>query len=163
MIFRRIFLRLPVRVPLLALNCFRSTFLRRVLRRFAHPRGFFHHAQRTILLRLILRLRNGLCGLDRCSRELPRRVARPVKVSRKQIRLPRFAFQIGLGGNTREHKDRLKSLGCRWSNNKKLWYWHHPEEGVKWRKRKTTMSEIRSKYGSETISSNRNTRLEAAV
>lgn len=72
-------------------------------------------------------------------------------------------FQIGLGGNTREHKDRLKSLGCRWSNNKKLWYWHHPEEGVKWHKRKTTMSEIRSKYGSETISSNRNTRLEAAV
>ena len=57
----------------------------------------------------------------------------------------------------------IKSLGCRWSNNKKLWYWHHPEEGVKWHKRKTTMSEIRSKYGSETISSNRNTRLEAVV
>lgn len=70
---------------------------------------------------------------------------------------------LWIGGNTREHKERLKSLGCRWSNNKKLWYWHHPEEGVKWRKRKTTMAEIRSKYGSETISSNRNTRLEAAV
>lgn len=68
-----------------------------------------------------------------------------------------------IGGNTREQKERLKALGCRWSNHKKLWYWHHPEEGVKWHKRKTTMAEIRSKYGSETISSNRNTRLEAAV
>ena len=49
----------------------------------------------------------------------------------------------------RQHKDALKAAGCRWSNNKKLWYWHHPEEGVKWRKRNTTMSEIRMKYGSQ--------------
>ena len=58
---------------------------------------------------------------------------------------------LWIGGNTREHKERLKALGCRWSNNKKLWYWHHPEEGVKWHKRKTTMSEIRMKYGSQVI------------
>ena len=66
MIFRRIFLRLPVRVPLRALPCFRSTFLRRVLCRFAQTCGFFHHAQRTILLRLLMRRRNVLRSLDRC-------------------------------------------------------------------------------------------------
>ena len=65
MIFRRIFLRLPVRVPLRALPCFRSTFLRRVLRQFAQPCGFFHHAQRTVLPRLLLRRRNVLRSLDR--------------------------------------------------------------------------------------------------
>ena len=58
---------------------------------------------------------------------------------------------LWIGGNTREHKDRLKKLGCRWSQNKKLWYWHHPEEGRKWYKGKKTMGEIRTKYGSQTF------------
>ena len=51
-------------------------------------------------------------------------------------------------GDTMKHKDALKAAGCRWSQNKKAWYWHHPEEGVKWHKRKTSLREIRSKYGS---------------
>lgn len=56
---------------------------------------------------------------------------------------------LWIGGNTREHKDALKAAGCRWSNNKKLWYWHHAEEGRKWRRGKATMSDIRTKYGSQ--------------
>lgn len=58
---------------------------------------------------------------------------------------------LWIGGNTRENKDALKAAGCRWSNNKKLWYWHHPEEGSKWHKGKATISEIRAKYGSQHI------------
>lgn len=58
---------------------------------------------------------------------------------------------LWIGGNTKEHKDRLKALGCRWSNNKKLWYWHHAEEGHKWHKGSSTMSDIRTKYGSQTF------------
>lgn len=58
---------------------------------------------------------------------------------------------LWIGGNTREHKDELKSLGCRWSNNKKLWYWRHEEQGRKWHKGNRTMSEIRTKYGSQTF------------
>ena len=53
------------------------------------------------------------------------------------------------GGDTRQHKETLKAAGCRWSNNKKLWYWHHAEEGRKWRRGKATMSDIRTKYGSQ--------------
>lgn len=56
---------------------------------------------------------------------------------------------LWIGGNTREHRDGLKAAGCRWSNNKKLWYWHHEEAGRKWRKGNTTMQEIRRKYGSQ--------------
>jgi hypothetical protein len=58
---------------------------------------------------------------------------------------------LWIGGNTREHKEELKAAGCRWSANKKLWYWHHAEEGAKWHRGKSTMSEIRSKYGSQTF------------
>ena len=47
--------------------------------------------------------------------------------------------------------DALKAAGCCWSQNKKLWYWHHEEPGKHWRRGKTTMAEIRSKYGSCTI------------
>ena len=56
---------------------------------------------------------------------------------------------LWIGGNTREHKGGLKTAGCRWSSNKKLWYWHHEEAGRKWRKGNTTMQEIRRKYGSQ--------------
>ena len=48
-----------------------------------------------------------------------------------------------------QHKETLKAAGCRWSNNKKLWDWHHAEEGRKWRRGKATMSDIRTKYGSQ--------------
>lgn len=58
---------------------------------------------------------------------------------------------LWIGGNTREHKDALKAAGCRWSNNKKLWYWHHAEDGSHWHRGKRTMSEIRTKYGSQTF------------
>lgn len=56
---------------------------------------------------------------------------------------------LWIGGNTREHKEALKSAGCRWSSNKKLWYWRHPEDAHPWRRGNKTMSEIRAKYGSQ--------------
>lgn len=60
---------------------------------------------------------------------------------------------LWIGGNTKAHKDALKAAGCRWSSNKKLWYWHHAEAGSHWHRGKRTMGEIRTKYGSETIRS----------
>ena len=56
---------------------------------------------------------------------------------------------LWIGGNTRENKDGLKAAGCRWSNNKKLWYWHHEEPGKHWRRGNSTMTDIRRKYGSQ--------------
>ena len=62
---------------------------------------------------------------------------------------------LWIGGNTKAHKDELKKAGCRWSNNKKLWYWHHAEEGHHWRKGGSTMGQIRSKYGSQVFKGSR--------
>lgn len=59
---------------------------------------------------------------------------------------------LWIGGNTREHKEALKAAGCRWSNNKKLWYWRHEEDGHRYHRGKRTISEIRAKYGSQHIS-----------
>lgn len=58
---------------------------------------------------------------------------------------------LWIGGNTRENKEALKAAGCRWSNNKKLWYWRHEEESRPWHRGKATISEIRAKYGSQHI------------
>lgn len=52
-------------------------------------------------------------------------------------------------GDTLQHKDKLKAAGCRWSASKKMWYWRHAEDGQKWHRGKSTISEIRSKYGSQ--------------
>ena len=70
---------------------------------------------------------------------------------------------LWIGGNTREHKDELKAAGCRWSSNKKLWYWHHAEEGRRWHKGSATMNQIRNKYGSQTFRSGGAARLAEAT
>lgn len=70
---------------------------------------------------------------------------------------------LWIGGKTRENKDALKAAGCRWSNNKKLWYWHHAEEGHHWCKGSKTMNQIRHKYGSQTFRSGGARHLEEAT
>ena len=54
---------------------------------------------------------------------------------------------LWIDGDTKPHKDELKSLGCKWSPKKKLWSWCPPQE----KRRYYTghnMNYIRSKYGS---------------
>lgn len=68
---------------------------------------------------------------------------------------------LWIGGNTREHKDALNAAGCRWSNNKKLWYWRHEEDGHRWHKGKKTMADICATYGSQHISGKHYSRYES--
>lgn len=70
---------------------------------------------------------------------------------------------LWIGGETRKHKEELKGAGCRWSSNKKLWYWRHAEEGHRWHKGNKTMNQIRSKYGSQTFRSGGADRLAEAT
>lgn len=58
---------------------------------------------------------------------------------------------IWISGDTREHKNTLKSIGCRWASKKKMWYWRNEKDAVKSRKTQT-MDYIRNKYGSESYS-----------
>ena len=55
---------------------------------------------------------------------------------------------LWIGGSTKIHKEELKACGCRWSNSKKLWYWHFAEDGDHWHRGNKPMSQIRRKYGS---------------
>jgi len=61
---------------------------------------------------------------------------------------------LWISGETKKHKDALAAAGCRWSKSKNMWYWHHAESGRHWRRGKTSIGEIRSKYGSTVYSSN---------
>lgn len=58
---------------------------------------------------------------------------------------------LWISGDTLPIKDQLKAAGCRWSSSKKMWYWHHPEEGTRRSHGKATMTDIRNKYGSQTF------------
>lgn len=71
---------------------------------------------------------------------------------------------LWIGGDTRKHKEALKGAGCRWSNNKKLWYWRHEEDGYTWHKkgRKYSIDDIRAKYGSTEFNAEHNTRARIA-
>ena len=64
---------------------------------------------------------------------------------------------LWIGGNTREHKEALKAAGCRWASQKKLWSWHHAEDGSRHFRGKKSMSQIRTKYGSQTFRAGRET------
>lgn len=56
---------------------------------------------------------------------------------------------LWIAGDTKQHKEELKKLGCRWSKTKVKWYWRHYEAGAHWSRGRATMDEIRTKYGSE--------------
>lgn len=60
---------------------------------------------------------------------------------------------LWIGGETRQHKDRLKALGCKWSKNKLKWSWHFPEDAA-WQykgKKSWSMDRIRDRFGSERL------------
>ena len=60
---------------------------------------------------------------------------------------------LWISGDTKPHKDNLKRIGCRWSNNKKQWYWRPPGSGRAWFRSSNeySMEQIRSDYGSVEI------------
>lgn len=62
---------------------------------------------------------------------------------------------LWIGGETKQHKEDLKKFGCRWSQNKQKWYWHHAEPGHKWHRGTASMGEIRRKYGSQVFNAGR--------
>jgi len=62
---------------------------------------------------------------------------------------------LWLSGNTREHKETIKGLGFRWSNDKKAWYLA-PKGYRKSSRTDWSMEDIRNKFGSETVERSEN-------
>lgn len=59
---------------------------------------------------------------------------------------------IWVSGNTYSCKQELKNSGFHWASKKKMWYWHNPEEQTR-SNGKTSMNDIRIKYGSQVVKS----------
>ena len=61
---------------------------------------------------------------------------------------------LWIGGDTYSNKDGLKAAGCKWSNNKKKWYWRHAEDARPHKGKAYSMDKIRAKYGSQYLTGN---------
>lgn len=69
---------------------------------------------------------------------------------------------LWISGNTYPYRKELSEAGCKWSKNKKMWYWHHEEAYTPRYKSHMTIGEIRMKYGTETVNMNRRAELQGA-
>ena len=68
---------------------------------------------------------------------------------------------IWVDGNTYEYKDNLKTLGFRWAREKKKWYFH-TEAFRKRSRKKLSMEDIRSYYGSTEVKTEETKKLKQA-
>ena len=57
---------------------------------------------------------------------------------------------IWITGDTRQHKEKLKELGCRYCPKKQAWNYHHPSDASRSR-RPHQMDELRTMYRTATI------------
>ena len=90
---------------------------------------------------------------DRKTTEAPREF---MEIVEKLLKLDGIEIELcgswlWISGNTYPHKDALKACGCKWSHNKRMWYWRHEEDDCYWSHGTTSMSKIRSMYGSQII------------
>lgn len=64
-------------------------------------------------------------------------------------------------GNTYPNREAIKAAGCRYSKNKSAWYWR-PAEAAEFRSHgKSTMEDIRKKYGSQVVTGTPSNRITA--
>ena len=54
---------------------------------------------------------------------------------------------IWISGNTIEHKEVLKEMGCKWAAKKKQWFYRPEEHKSYWNREEHTIEESRAKYG----------------
>lgn len=66
---------------------------------------------------------------------------------------------VWVSGETKQYKDQLKELGCKWSANKQMWYYQRDGKR-RYHKKAWTIDEIRGVYGSEKFRAARRDRLD---
>lgn len=54
---------------------------------------------------------------------------------------------VWISGDTRDHKDILKEMGCKWAAKKKQWFYRPEEHKSRWNRKEHSMDEIREMYG----------------
>ena len=68
---------------------------------------------------------------------------------------------LWLSGSTREVKEQLKACGCYWAPKKQMWYWRPSYYQCRHNRHPHSMSYIRNKYGSQKVTVNKATEIEA--
>jgi len=58
---------------------------------------------------------------------------------------------LWITGDTRPHKEALKTIGCLWAPKKMMWYWRAEEFKSAYSKKGQSMASIRDKYGSQNV------------
>ena len=94
---------------------------------------------------------NAACEEDQQTTETPEKFRRIVTALLRMdgITVELCGVWLWISGDTRRHKDALKAEGCRWSANKGMWYWRHAENTSRRHRGTSTISQIRTKYGSQ--------------
>ncbi|MCF1650664.1 molecular chaperone DnaJ, partial [Klebsiella pneumoniae] len=54
---------------------------------------------------------------------------------------------VWISGETKEHKDILKEMGCKWASKKKQWFYRPEEHKSRWNRKEHSIEEIREMYG----------------
>ncbi|MFZ4210579.1 J domain-containing protein [Pantoea endophytica] len=54
---------------------------------------------------------------------------------------------VWISGNTKEHKDKLNELSCKWAPKKKMWFYRPEEHKSLWNRSEKTLEDIREAYG----------------
>ncbi|MEN3262819.1 DnaJ domain-containing protein [Sodalis endosymbiont of Spalangia cameroni] len=54
---------------------------------------------------------------------------------------------VWISGETREHKNALKELGCKWAAKKKQWFYRPEEHKSRFNRKEHSIDEIREMYG----------------
>ncbi|MEG7664976.1 J domain-containing protein [Hafnia paralvei] len=53
---------------------------------------------------------------------------------------------VWISGETREHKDVLKEMGCKWASKKKQWFYRPEEHKSRFNRKEHSIDEIRDMY-----------------
>ena len=68
---------------------------------------------------------------------------------------------VWISGNTKDNKEALKELGCKWAKKKKMWFYR--PDNYKSKNRVTwSMDQIRDAHGSQSVKSSGKKQLQAA-
>lgn len=81
-------------------------------------------------------------------------------ISLNGIEIELVGCYIWIDGTTYPHRETLKTIGCRWSRNRKKWYWTSSEY-IGRGNNKMSFADIQNKYGSTKIKSDTRVLLEA--
>ncbi|EKN3891436.1 J domain-containing protein [Yersinia enterocolitica] len=54
---------------------------------------------------------------------------------------------VWISGETREHKEALKEMGCKWAAKKKQWFYRPEEHRSRFNRKEHSIDEIREMYG----------------